>query len=80
MSKMAAQASGDSGFDLQAYLRRVGWEGSVEPTLPVLSKLMEAHCHTFPFENLYVRLRACLHISALRSFSHAAHRPHSDGS
>jgi N-hydroxyarylamine O-acetyltransferase len=42
--------------DLQAYLDRIGYTGSVEPTLATLSALMRAHMIAIPFEALDVLL------------------------
>ncbi|QSB04985.1 arylamine N-acetyltransferase family protein [Natronoglycomyces albus] len=41
-------------LDLGAYLRRIGYEGSLDPTLDTLRALNTAHAVTFPFENLDV--------------------------
>lgn len=34
------------------YLKRIGYNGSLEPTLPVLAQLQKAHLLHIPFENL----------------------------
>ena len=39
-------------IDLAAYLRRIGHQGSTEPTVETLRALHLAHVTTFPFENL----------------------------
>lgn len=39
-------------IDLDAYLRRIGYQGSLEPTVETLRALHLAHVLTFPFENL----------------------------
>lgn len=41
---------------LQRYLDRIGYGGSVEPTLTTLAALQEAHVFSVPFENLDVQL------------------------
>lgn len=41
-----------SSIDLDSYLRRIGYQGSLEPTVETLRALHLAHCYTFPFENL----------------------------
>jgi len=43
-------------FDLNAYCRRIGFVGRLEPTLPVLKSLAERHACSIPFENLDVVL------------------------
>ncbi|MFI9510911.1 arylamine N-acetyltransferase [Nocardia sp. NPDC052566] len=39
-------------LDLDAYLRRIGFDGERTPTLETLRELVYAHTTTFPFENL----------------------------
>lgn len=43
-------------LDLPAYLRRVGYQGAVEPTRPALEALHLAHATHIPFENLDILL------------------------
>jgi N-hydroxyarylamine O-acetyltransferase len=43
-------------FDLEAYLRRVGYTGPRQPALPVLEALHLAHATHIPFENLDILL------------------------
>lgn len=50
LSRPATTAS--SGFDLDAYLHRIGYQGPRDPTLDVLRALHEAHPLAIPFENL----------------------------
>ena len=45
-----------SEFDLQAYLRRIGYAGPLDPTLAVLERLHLAHATHIPFESLDVLL------------------------
>ena len=45
-----------SAFDLDAYLARIGWQGSLEPTLDTLAGLTRAHITRIPFENVDVLL------------------------
>ena len=45
-----------SAFDLDAYLARIGWQGSLEPTLDTLAGLTRAHITCIPFENVDVLL------------------------
>jgi N-hydroxyarylamine O-acetyltransferase len=42
--------------DLEAYLARIGWTGSREPTLDTLAGLTRAHITGIPFENVDVLL------------------------
>jgi N-hydroxyarylamine O-acetyltransferase len=44
------------GFDLAAYLTRIGWSGERNPTLATLASLMRAHMSAIPFENLDILL------------------------
>jgi N-hydroxyarylamine O-acetyltransferase len=43
-------------IDLDAYLARIGYEGSREPTAATLSSIHEHHARSIPFENLDVVL------------------------
>jgi N-hydroxyarylamine O-acetyltransferase len=43
-------------FDLDAYLARIGWSGSHEPTLETLTGVTRAHIARIPFENVDVLL------------------------
>ena len=43
-------------FDLDSYLSRIGWRGSLEPTLETLAGLTRAHVTQIPFENVDVLL------------------------
>lgn len=45
-----------SDLDLDAYLQRIGWSGSREPTFATLAGILRAHVHAIPFENLDVLL------------------------
>jgi N-hydroxyarylamine O-acetyltransferase len=44
------------GIDLDAYFRRIGYEGSTEPGLATLAALQSCHAGRIPFENLDVLL------------------------
>lgn len=44
-------------MDIQAYFRRVNYQGSAEPTLQVLQAIHEAHMLTVPFENLSIHYK-----------------------
>lgn len=43
-------------IDLDAYFRRIGYDGPDGPTLDTLNAIMDAHVRTVPFENLDVLL------------------------
>jgi len=43
-------------LDLDAYLDRIGWTGSREPTFATLAGVLHAHVRRIPFENLDVLL------------------------
>jgi N-hydroxyarylamine O-acetyltransferase len=45
-----------AGFDLHAYLDRIGWHGPLDATLSTLTRLLRAHMRAIPFENLDVLL------------------------
>jgi len=44
----------DSGVDVDAYLERIEWTGSREPTFATLAGILRAHVRRIPFENLDV--------------------------
>jgi N-hydroxyarylamine O-acetyltransferase len=46
----------DDTFDVDAWLRRIGHNGSREPTLQTLRAVIAAHTATIPFENIDVLL------------------------
>jgi len=56
------------GFDLDAYLERIGYEGSRSPSLETLSAIHLAHAQTIPFENLdpYLKRPVLLDIESLQ--------------
>ncbi len=43
-------------MDIQSYLGRIHYQGSLEPTLQTLRALHEAHLLAVPFENLDIHL------------------------
>ena len=45
-----------SALDVEAYLQRIAYQGSQEPTLATLRDLHAAHLRTVPFENLDIAL------------------------
>jgi N-hydroxyarylamine O-acetyltransferase len=58
--RMRAAAGGvivDDRFELDAYLRRIGYDGPPEPSLPALRAIIAAHSAAIPFENIDVLLK-----------------------
>ena len=47
----------DDGFELDAYLRRIDYEGPLEPSLPALRGVLAAPSAPIPFENIDVLLK-----------------------
>ena len=45
-----------TSLDLDAYFRRIRWQGGIAPTLETLTGLLRAHTGHIPFENLDVLL------------------------
>jgi N-hydroxyarylamine O-acetyltransferase len=56
------------GFDLDAYLTRIGFTGPAEPTMTALSRLVLAHGTSIPFESLdpFARRPVALDIDSLQ--------------
>ncbi|MFN2461812.1 MAG: arylamine N-acetyltransferase [Candidatus Velthaea sp.] len=50
-------------IDVEAYLARIGYEGSLEPSIKTLSALHEAHLNTVPFEDIDVYLGRAINLS-----------------
>lgn len=53
-----------SGFDIQAYLGRIGYRGDAAPTIDTLRTLHELHARAIPFENLSPLLRLPVKLDA----------------
>jgi len=49
-------------FNADRYFERIGWRGSLSPTLDTLTSLMRAHTARIPFENLDVLLGRAVRI------------------
>lgn len=65
MPAMAAPDTGaDRPFDLDAYCRRIGYDGARQPTLDTLRAIHGLHPQAVPFENLDVILRRPVAIDA----------------
>lgn len=58
----------DTSIDLDAYTRRIGFDGALAPTLETLAGLIERHAATIPFENIEVLAGRvpCLDAAALQ--------------
>ena len=52
----AALGTMDPAFHADAYLARIGWRGTLRPSLQTLAALLRAHMRAIPFENLDVLL------------------------
>lgn len=55
-------------FDIDAYLARLGYQGSTAPSLAALDALTRAHSQSIPFENLDVLLRRPIHLEPQRLY------------
>jgi N-hydroxyarylamine O-acetyltransferase len=51
-------------LDLDAYLERIQWRGGTSPSLETLTRLMQAHATSIPFENLDVLLHRPVRLDA----------------
>ena len=51
-------------FDQQAWLDRIGYSSSLQPTLDTLHKLIFTHSHTIAYESLDIMLGDCSRRSA----------------
>ncbi|MBW4516702.1 MAG: arylamine N-acetyltransferase [Timaviella obliquedivisa GSE-PSE-MK23-08B] len=51
-------------MDISAYLQRIGYGGSIEPTVQTLGALQRAHLLTVPFENLDIHLGKPLNLDS----------------
>jgi N-hydroxyarylamine O-acetyltransferase len=54
--------------DLNAYLERIGYQGSREPTLETLTAIHRAHLMTIPYENLDLQLGRSLPLGEVPAF------------
>src|ERR1017187_1683598 len=54
---MDAGRTAGVGMDVEAYLRRIQYDGPREPSLETLRELHRQHLFTVPFENLDIALR-----------------------
>lgn len=61
-------------MDLDAYLTRLGYPGSREPTLAVLRALQARHVQTVPFENLDIHLGRRIVLDETRLFDKIVNR------
>jgi N-hydroxyarylamine O-acetyltransferase len=55
-------------MNLDGYLSRIGYTGSLEPTLATLNALQAAHLSSIPYENLDIHLGRSLPLSETRAY------------
>ncbi len=56
-------------MDVQAYLTRINYKGSIEPTLDTLKHLQKAHLYAIPFENLDIHYNKEIELNIDRIYS-----------
>ncbi|MGE0598951.1 MAG: arylamine N-acetyltransferase [Dehalococcoidia bacterium] len=56
-------------MDLDAYLRRIGYEGSREPTIETLRAMHRTHFYTVPFENLDISMGRRIEVDEAVNFT-----------
>ena len=64
----------DDGFDLDAYLRRIGYEGPREPSLATLRAIVADHSAAIPFENIDVLLKRGVRLDIATLYSKLVRR------
>jgi len=52
----AAIQTATPALDVDLYLARIGWRGTLRPSFETLAALLRAHMRAIPFENLDVLL------------------------
>ncbi len=55
-------------MDVQAYLRRIGYDGPLDPSLETLRNLHRKHLYSVPFENLDIALGTPIELDVDRLF------------
>src|SRR4051812_15166720 len=55
-------------MDVNAYLERIGYHGSHEPTLATLTAIHRAHLLTIPYENFDIHLGRTLSLDLEKTF------------
>jgi N-hydroxyarylamine O-acetyltransferase len=55
-------------MNLQAYLERISYTGSLEPTIANLNALQEAHLRVIPYENLDIHLGRTVPLDETRAY------------
>ena len=58
----------DQQFDTNAYLKRIGYSGKIEPTVDVLKSIHHAQHFTIPFENFDIALGKAIDLRAENLF------------
>ncbi len=66
---MSELRSGSNAPDLGRYLERIGYDGSLEPSLETLRALQRAHLRAIPYENLDIHLGTPIGLGASRAFA-----------
>jgi N-hydroxyarylamine O-acetyltransferase len=61
-------------FDLQAYLRRIQYSGSLQPTEALLAALHRAQIYAIPFENLDIILGRSINLDPAALFDKLVHK------
>ena len=61
-------------FDLDAYLQRVGYDGTTEPTVDSLKSLHYAQLYTIPFENFDIQLGRNINLNTEIIFEKLVHK------
>jgi N-hydroxyarylamine O-acetyltransferase len=56
-------------MNLHTYFERIGYTGSLEPTIQTLNALQEAHLSAIPYENLDIHLGRTLPLSEARAYA-----------
>src|SRR4029077_248845 len=64
----------DDGFDLDAYLRRIGYEGPREPSLATLRAIVADHSAAIPFENIDILLKRGVRLDIATLYSKLVRR------
>ena len=69
MTAASASPSASAGLDLDAYLRRIGYQGDRRPTLDTLGEIVLGHVRSIAFENIdpFLRRPVRLDVASLQS-------------
>ena len=61
-------------FDLDAYLRRLSYDGPRQPSFAVLASIVSLHAATIPYENIDVLLKRRIHLDVVSLQHKLVHR------